>query len=171
MGFSVGDKILYPNRGAGTIVGREHEELVDGFEDYYVIEIRSQRLILRVPMRMMKELGIRRAVSRRKVPRIWEALRSEPQQLPDDFKERQEQIRERLRTGDFMEIAAAVRDLSFRELQAYLTKADTKLLGQGRELLVDEVALVLDRENAEAEQLLDKALSVHADAAAAAAAS
>jgi len=170
MGFSVGDKILYPNRGAGTIVGKEHEELVDGFEDYYVIEIQSQRLILRVPVRMMAELGVRRAISRRRLPRIWETLRSDPQPLPDDFKERQEQIRERLRTGEPMEIAAAVRDLAWRELHAYLTKADTKLLSQGRDLLVDEVALVLDRESVEAEQLLDKALSVHAEAAAAASA-
>jgi len=35
MDFSVGDKVLYANRGAGTIIGVEHEELVDGFEDYY----------------------------------------------------------------------------------------------------------------------------------------
>jgi CarD family transcriptional regulator len=164
MAFSVGDKVLYPNRGAGTIVGTEHQELVDGFEDYFVIEIQSQRLTLRVPRRMMAELGVRRAMSRRKLPRLWEALRSTPQPLPADFKERQEQIRERLRTGEAIAIAEAVRDLSWREKQSYLTKADTKLLAQGRELLADEVALVLNKDSGEAEQKIDKALAVQLEA-------
>jgi CarD family transcriptional regulator len=146
-------------------VGTEQQELVDGFEDYFVIEIQSQRLTLRVPRRMMSELGVRRAMSKRKLPRIWEALRSTPQALPADFKERQEQIREQLRTGDPIAIAEAVRDLSWREHEAYLTKADTKLLAQGRELLADEVALVLDRESSHAEERIDKSLAVQLTAA------
>jgi RNA polymerase-interacting CarD/CdnL/TRCF family regulator len=96
---------------------------------------------------------------------VWATLRDEPQPLPEDFKERQEQIRDKLRSGQPLEIAEAVRDLACRELQSYLTKADAKLLTQGRELLVDEVALVLDKDGVETEQLLDKALAVHAAAA------
>lgn len=162
MDFSVADKVLYASRGAGTIVGVEHQELVDGFEDYYVIEMRSQRLTLRIPVRMMGELGVRRVVRRDELPIVWETLSSTPQSLPDDFKERQEQIKQKLRTGRLLDIVEAVRDLSWRELQAYLTKADAKLLARSRELLVDEVALVLDKENVEAEQMIDEALAVHA---------
>ena len=162
MDFSVGDKVLYANRGAGTIIGVEHEELVDGFEDYYVIEIRSQRLTLRIPMRMMEELGVRQVMRRDELPIVWDTLSGTPQSLPDDFKERQEQIKQKLRTGRLLDIVESVRDLSWRELQAYLTKADAKLLAQSRELLVDEVSLVLDKESVEAEHMLDEALAVHA---------
>jgi len=165
MPFAVGDKVLYPNRGAGTIVDTEHQELVDGFADYYVIEIKSQRLTLRVPTIKAEELGLRRVMSRRKLSRIWATLREASTALPEDFKVRQEQIREKLRSGQPITIAEAVRDLSCRELQSYLTKADAKLLAQGRELLVDEAALVLDRDAAEAAQLLDGALAVHIMAA------
>ena len=160
MDFSVGDKVLYASRGAGTIIGVEHQELVDGFENYYVIELRSQRLTLRIPVRMMGELGVRRVMRRDELPIVWEMLSATPQSLPDDFKERQEQIKQKLRTGRPLDIVEAVRDLSWRELQAYLTKADSRLLAQSRELLVDEVALVLDKESVEAEQMLDEALAL-----------
>ena len=165
MQFSVGDKVLYPNRGAGTIVGTENQELVDGFADYYVIKIESQRLTLRVPMIKAEELGLRRVMSRRKLSRIWATLRDTPAPLPEDFKERQEQVRENLQSGEPIMIAEAVRDLSCRQLQSYLTKADARLLAQGRELLVDEAALVLDKDPVEAAQLLDDALAVHIAAA------
>ena len=161
MKFSVGDKVLYPNRGAGTIVAKEDLELVDGFEGYFVIEVASRRLILRVPMSMMEELGIRRVMARRKLSRVLALLSDPPEPLPDDFKERQEQVREKLRSGQPAEIAETIRDLSCREQQSYLTKADTKLLAQGRDLLIDEAAIVLDKETVAVEQLLDKALSVH----------
>ena len=162
MDFSVGDKVLYANRGAGTIIGVEYQELVHGFEDYYVIETRSQRLTLRIPMRMMEKLGVRLVMHRDELPRVWDTLSDTPQSLLDDFNERQEQIKQKLRTGHPLDIVKAVRDLSCRELQAYLTKADSKLLAQSRGLLVDEVALVLDKESVEAEQMLDEALAVHA---------
>lgn len=162
MDFSVGDKVLYASRGAGTIIALEHQELVDGFEDYYVIEMRSQRLTLRIPVRMMGELGVRQVMRRDELSIVWETLKGIPQSLPDDFKERQEQIKQRLRTGRPLDIVEAVRDLSWRELQAYLTKADSRLLARSRELLADELALVLDKENAEVEQMLDEALAVHA---------
>ena len=161
MEYAIGDKVLYPNRGAGTIIGLEHEELVNGFEHYYVIEVESQRLTLRVPMRMMETLGVRRVMHPDDLPHVLDVLSSPAQSLPDDFKERQEQIRDRLRSGRPVDVAYAVRDLSWREQQTYLTKADSKLLAQGREILADEVALVLDKENVVAEQILDKALGVH----------
>jgi RNA polymerase-interacting CarD/CdnL/TRCF family regulator len=38
MEFSIGDKGMHPNFGAGQITGEEHRELVDGFKHYNVIE-------------------------------------------------------------------------------------------------------------------------------------
>lgn len=160
MEYAIGDKVLYPNRGAGIIIGMEHEELVDGFEHYVVIEIESQRLTLRVPLRMMETLGVRLVMHPDDLSGVLDALGSPAESLPDDFKERQDQIRERLRSGRPVDVAYAVRDLSGREQQTYLTKADSKLLAQGREILVDEVALVLNKENIAAEQILDDALGV-----------
>jgi len=159
MKFSVGDKVMYLHRGAGIITGIEHKELVDGFEHYYVIEIESQRLTLRVPMRMAEELGVRRVMLADKLDEVWSALKGRPRPLADDFKERQEQIRAKLRSGNPVKVAQAVRDLNWREQQSYLTKADAELLAQGLDFLIAEIAAVMDKEIAEVEPMVNVALS------------
>ncbi|MBC8447042.1 MAG: hypothetical protein H8D78_04760 [Chloroflexi bacterium] len=159
MKFSVGDKVMYLQRGAGTITGIEHEELVDGFEHYYVIEIESQRLTLRVPTRMAEELGVRRVMPQAKLDEVWATLKRRPRRLADDFKARQEQIREKLRSGNPVKVAQAARDLTWREQQTYLTKADGELLAQGLELLIAEIAAVMDKAMAEVESMVNAALS------------
>ncbi|MDH7486743.1 MAG: CarD family transcriptional regulator [Anaerolineae bacterium] len=161
MQFSVGDKVMYPHRGAGIITGIEHGELVDGFEHYYVIEIESQRLTLRVPMRMVEELGVRRVMPATSLDEVWATLSRRPRPLADDFKERQEHIRAKLRSGDPVKVAQAVRDLSWREQQSYLTKADAELLAQGLELLIAEIAAVMDKDIGEVESMVNSALSRH----------
>jgi RNA polymerase-interacting CarD/CdnL/TRCF family regulator len=69
-------------------------------------------------------------------------LRSRPRQLPDDYKERQEQIDAEVRTGRVMQLARVVRDLTWHRERAHLTKRDSDLLKQGQELLAAEMALV-----------------------------
>jgi RNA polymerase-interacting CarD/CdnL/TRCF family regulator len=73
---------------------------------------------------------------------VLSTLRSKPQQLPDDYKERQEQIDEKVKTGHVMQLAQVVRDLTWHGERAHLTKRDSDLLRHGQDLLAAEMALV-----------------------------
>ena len=160
MEFSVGDKVMYPSRGAGRIIDVEHQELVDGFEHYYVIEIPNGRLTVSVPMRKMDDLGVRPVMSRAKLARVLDLLSSMPRRLSGDFKERQKRIQEKLRTGRAIQVAEVVRDLAWRERLAYLTKRDTDLLTQGREFLAAEIAMATDTEVTDVNETIDATLVV-----------
>jgi CarD family transcriptional regulator len=160
MQLSIGDKVIYPRHGAGQITGVKHQELVEGFEHYYVIEIFDKRLIIHVPMRKMDELGVRPVMPRAELSRVLDTLGSGPRQLPEDIGERQERIREKLKMGGPIQVAEAVRDLAWRERLARLSKTDSDLLSRGRELLAAEMALVTDTEVTDAEQMIDTALTV-----------
>lgn len=159
MEFSVGDKVMYPSRGAGRIVGVEHQELVDGFEHYYVIEIPDGKLTVRVPMRKADDLGVRLVVSQAKLARLLDVLSGTPSRLPKDFKKRQEQVEEKLKTGEATQIAEVVRDLTWRERLVYLTRRDAYLLDQGREFLAAEIAMVTDTGVADVNETIDMALA------------
>jgi CarD family transcriptional regulator len=113
-------------------------------KQYYVIEIPAQGLTLHVPKRKADTIGVRPAMPQEQLRRVIEILRSRPEQLPDDYKERQEEIWEKLKTGQPLQIAEAVRDLAWHEKQSYLTKKDTDYLDRGRKLLAAEMALVSD---------------------------
>jgi CarD family transcriptional regulator len=160
MEFSVGDKVVHPRHGFGQITRLERLDLVEGFERYYVIEVPDHGLTLHVPVRKMEELGVRPVMSRAKLSRVLETLRGRPRQLSEGYKQRQDWIREKLETGGPLRIAEVVRDLTWHERRAYLTKADSELLTRGRDFLAAEIAVVTDTEIAEAKQTIDTALLV-----------
>ncbi len=157
--FSIGENIVHPSHGAGQIVGIEKQELVSGFHQYYVIEFVGKRLTIRVPERRVEDLGMRNVMSRVRYQAVLETLRSLPDQLPKNFKERRQAVAEMINSGVPKRIAEAVRDLTWRRRAAHLTKSDSELLGEGRERLIAEMALANECDVTEVRLEIDEALS------------
>lgn len=160
MQFSVGDKVMYPKIGAGQIMGVDHRELVQGFKHYYVIQIFTTGATAYVPVRKMDELGVRLVMSQAKLAQVLYTLRDVSRVLSKDYRQRQEQIREKLGTGRPIPIAEVVRDLTWRGEHGRLTKKDQDLLAQGRELLATEMAMATDMEIFATQGMIDAALQV-----------
>jgi CarD family transcriptional regulator len=157
-GFAVGDKVMHPNFGAGKITGEAHRELVQGFEHYFVIEVIRTRATAYVPIRKMKELGVRSVMSREKMVQVLETLRGEPRVLAEDYRQRQAKIEKKLETRRPIPIAEAIRDLSWHKKEKRLTKRDGDLLAKGVDLLATEMALLAEGEIADAQQTIDAVL-------------
>jgi CarD family transcriptional regulator len=159
MGFNVGDKVVHPYHGPGVIIRIEQKEFMESQERYYVIEIPDQGLTLHIPEHRMSVTGVRRAMSAKERRQVLDILRGKPDPLPDDHKERQEQIWEKLKTGESIQVAETVRDLMWHERQAHLTKKDTDYLDRARKMLAAEIALVDDCEVAEANRMVEAILA------------
>jgi CarD family transcriptional regulator len=154
MAFSVGDKVVHPRYGPGRIAGVERWDLTEGERCYYVIEIPDQHLTVRLPVVKADEVGVRPAMSPAKLSQVLSTLRSRPHRLPDDYKERQGEIDVKVRTGNVMELAQVVRDLTWHGERAHLTKRDSDLLRQGQDLLAAEMALVSGDELSDSTNLI-----------------
>jgi CarD family transcriptional regulator len=159
MQFSVGDKVVHPHHGPGRVTSIEHREFLDGKKRYYVIEIPVGELTVYVPRRKADQVGVRAAMSRAKLRRMLDELASKPQRLAEDYRERQERTWEKLRTGRVMQIAQAIRDLTWHKQRAHLTKKDSELLAQGTARLAAEMALVLGTEVTDMEKIIDDTLA------------
>ncbi len=159
MQFSVGDVVVHPHHGPGTITGVERKELLDGKKLYYEIEIPVQELSVFLPRQSMEDMGVRRAMSQTRLPRVLEKLKSQPRTLPKDFRKRQEEIWEQLRTGLVMQLSEAVRDLVWHEKREHLTRKDSEFLAQGKARLAAEISLVTGKPVNAVERLVDETLS------------
>jgi CarD family transcriptional regulator len=159
MRYSVGDKVVHPHHGPGWIAGIEHRELLDGTKRYYVIEVPGQRLTVHMPVRKADEGGMRLAMSQSRFPWVLSMLRGKPHPLPEDYRERQEQIGTQLKTGRVMQLARVVRDLTWHGKIAHLTKTDSGNLKQGRDLLAAEMALVSGDAVSDASKLIEAAMT------------
>jgi CarD family transcriptional regulator len=158
MKFSVGDKVVHPHRGPGCIVEVERREFIQEAKRYYVIDMAVHEMTVHVPVRRVDELGLRPAMPRVKVDRVLDILRSRPHRLPGDYKERQADVWEKIRTSRPIPTAEAVRDLTWRGRHANLTKKDSELLRRGQDFLAAEIALVLDVDLAEVNESIESAL-------------
>jgi len=159
MQFSVGDRVVHPHHGPGRIASVERKEFMDGAKRYYVVEIPGQGLTVYIPVRRADEVGVRPAMPLSRFPKVLRKLRSNPRRLPDDYKERQEQIIEQLRTGRVMQLARVIRDLTWHKERAHLTRKDSDCLKQGQGLLAAEMALVSGDEVSEARELIDSTMA------------
>jgi RNA polymerase-interacting CarD/CdnL/TRCF family regulator len=70
----------------------ERKEFVGEANDYYVIEVPAQEMILYAPKHKINEIGVRPAMRRAKLRRVLDTLRSRPRRLPKDYRERQEKV-------------------------------------------------------------------------------
>lgn len=159
MHFSVGDKVVHPVHGSGRVTAVQHQELVEGFEHYYVLEIIGKGLTVFVPMRKAEELGVRPPKSYSELDHVLSVLKDESEELPDDHKVRQGCIQEKLSSGSLIQVAEVVRDLTVRREEDHLTRADRRLLDQGREIMATEMALVADSRVEDAHQVIDLELA------------
>jgi CarD family transcriptional regulator len=159
MQYSIGDKVVHPHHGPGWIASIERKEIMDGIKLYYVIEIPGQGLTLCMPVGKADEGGMRLAMSQSRFPRVMSMLRGRPHLLPEDYRERQEQISTQLKTGRVMQLARVVRDLTWHRKTAHLTKVDSDYLKQGRELLAAEMALVSGDTISDASKLIEATMT------------
>jgi CarD family transcriptional regulator len=159
MRYSVGDKVVHLHHGPGWIAGIERREILDGIKRYYVIEIPGQGLTLYIPEGKADDGGMRLAMSQSRFPRVLSMLRSRPHLLPENYRERQEEVCAQLKTGRVMQLARVVRDLTWHRQRAHLTKTDSDYLKQGRDLLAAEMALVSGDTVSDASKLIEATMT------------
>ncbi len=159
MQFSVGDIVVHPHHGPGRISAVERWDVDDEDRQYYLVEIPSQSMTVHIPVDKADEAGLRPAISPSRLPQVLSTLRRKPRLLPDDYKERQEQIDATIREGQILPLARAARDLTWHRERAHLTKRDADLLRQVQDLLAAEMALVSGDDLANSIELIDSTLA------------
>jgi RNA polymerase-interacting CarD/CdnL/TRCF family regulator len=106
----------------------------------------------------MDELGVRLVMSPINLIQVLDTLRSVPSTLSNDYKERQEGVREKLEMGLPVPMAETVRDLTWHRKRRHLTPRDEVLLKRGRKRLAAEMALASDADFVEAHELIYRTL-------------
>jgi len=160
----IGQTVVHPNHGIGKITDVTKMDLVDEFKRYYVIDFVTKNLTSRIPIRKMEELKLRTTMSRAKVKKVFTALKAIPQGLPQDYKRRRAQLESEVHSGNPVKIANAVRELTWRKENDRLSTSDSRLLAKGREMLIEEIALVTESETDEAIYRVDQALTAAIEA-------
>mgnify|MGYP001819714204 CR=1 FL=1 len=156
--FKVGDKVVYPHHGAATIVRKERLEFKDEKQNFYVLEIATDQLIVRVPAATAIERGVRPVISKSKARQVFQTLRSEPQEAGSNWSRWYKVLTEKINSGDIFQVAEVIRDLDYAQKIKGISPALKRMLAKARLIIISELQFSLDVSEEEATKRLERAL-------------
>src|SRR5215471_10983343 len=157
--FQIGDKVVYPNHGVGIIEQISSRTIGASVEKFYLLKIKSSSLKVMVPFHNATSVGLRKVVRNGEVQKILDFLTSGKCENHTDWKYRFKENSDKMRTGSLLEVAVVLKSLLLLAKEKPLSFREKKMLERARYLLVTELAMAKNAEEAEVEDLLTKALA------------
>ena len=156
--YAVGDDVVYPRHGAGTVTGIEQREVLGRQRDYLTIEIAHNRMTVMVPVENAERAGLRKVVGAGAVDEVLEVLRGDATRMPERWSQRYKHNQEKLGTGDIFEVAEVVRNLAIRDAGKGLPTGEKQLLTKAKKILASELMYARDLGEDEAMEFLEDVL-------------
>ena len=159
MTFRIGDKVVYPNHGVGTIEQISSRNISGQAESFYLLRINANSLTVMVPFTNVESVGLRKIIKQAEVNKIMTYLSNGDCRAHADWKWRFKENSEKMRTGSLLQVAEVMKSLLKLSRTKPLSFREKKMLDRARYLLVSELATVKNVPDKGAETLIDKSLA------------
>src|SRR5205814_8285645 len=106
--YKVGDKVVYPHHGAGTVVKKESRTVLGQKREYLTIKILHNDMTVNVPTENADAVGLRKVIDEQMVTKVMKALTGDGTQMPKNWNRRFKHNRDKMKTGDIFELAEVV---------------------------------------------------------------
>jgi CarD family transcriptional regulator len=156
--FKVRDKVVYPHHGAATIIKREKIEFAGEKQEYYVLQVATDQLTLRVPVENAIERGVRPVISKNKARQVFATFKDEPQEAGANWSRWYKLLTEKINSGDIFQVAEVVRDLTHAQQVKGISPALKRMLAKARLIIVSELQFSLALSEEKTIEKLDRAL-------------
>jgi CarD family transcriptional regulator len=159
--FQVGDQIIYPLHGVGTIEAIEEKEILGKKRIYYIVNVPQTRMQMMIPQDKAESFGIRKLVQ----PSVFEELLENFNKGVTDpllYKNQKyctDLNTKKMKSGDILKGTEIIRDLTRKNLLGKLGKEDTKMLESARYMFISEMMQVRCMTKEKATDLLDSVLA------------
>ena len=158
--FNVGDNIVYPMHGAGTIDAIEEKEILGEKHQYYVIKMPGEVKIM-VPTAKAESMGVRSVIDGQSANKVLQLLEQDETEMSDNCNKRYRENLDKMKTGDIYQVADVVRNLSFKQKEkGSLSTGEKKMLNNAKLILVSELVLAEHASKDEIEKLVDNKIDM-----------
>ena len=157
--YKVGDKVVYPHHGAGTIVKKETREVLGEKREYLTIKILHNDMTVNVPSENCDKVGLRKVIDEQMVEKVVKALTGNGTQMPKNWNRRFKHNRDKMKTGDIFELAEVVRNLSLRDHEKGLSTGEKQMFVKAKKILASELMYAKEMDEDEAAEWLDGVLA------------
>ena len=155
--FSEGDMAVYPAHGVGLIKAIETQTIGGVDQSFYVMKILDNDMTIMIPTTTSPNVGLRAIISSEEVAKVIEILQERDIIITaQTWNRRYREYMEKIKTGSVFEVAVVLRDLFLLKEDKDLSYGERKMLDTAKSLLVKELSLAKQMEEAMIEQQIEK---------------
>ena len=157
--YKLGDKVVYPHHGAGTVVKKETREVLGQKREYLVIKILHNDMTVSVPSENAEKVGLRKVSDQKMMDLVLKALTGGSTEMPKNWNRRFKHNRDKMKTGDILELAEVVRNLSLRDHEKGLSTGEKQMFVKAKKILASELMYAKQMDEDEASAWLEEVLA------------
>jgi len=159
MTFQVGEKVVYPNHGVGTIENISLRSFGTQQERFYLLRLSPSSMTVMVPFSHAGEVGLRKVTKCSEINRVLTYLAAGRPSCAQDWKDRFKENSDKMKGGSLLEIAEVFKALLIIQLAKPLSFREKKMLERARSMLLLETSVAKAVPESEAAVLIARALA------------
>lgn len=146
--FNIGDKVVYPMHGAGTIEAIEKKEMLGKSEDYYIIKMPVDDVKVMVPTEKAANIGVRGIANKEEAEKVYSLLEKPMEELSCDsnWNKRYSSNIDKIKSGSLKDVTEVYKELSHRHMEKGLSLGEKKMLTTSKNILLSELVLSEDED-------------------------
>jgi CarD family transcriptional regulator len=157
--YEVGENVVHPHHGAGTVVNREVRTVLGQEREYLTIKILHNDMTVNVPAENAERVGLRKVSDDDMVEQVLEVLHGSGTKMPKNWNRRFKYNRDKMKTGDIRELAEVVRNLSLRDQEKGLSTGEKQMFVKAKKILASELMYAKGFDEEGAAAWLDEVLT------------
>lgn len=159
MTFEIGEKVVYPNQGVGTIENISTRKFGNQNEDFYLLRLVYNSMTVMVPFSNVGSIGLRRITKASEIAEVLNYLATGACRNCPDWKCRFKLNSDKMQSGNLPQIAEVLKGLLILQAEKPLSFREKKMVERARHMLVSEISIARGVPAAEAETALRTALA------------
>ncbi len=159
MAFQIGEKVVYPTQGIGTIENVSARSFGNTFERFYLLRLASGSIKVMVPFSHVSEIGLRKLTTNGEWSTVLTFLSSGRCACCRDWKNRFKENSDKMRAGNPLQIAQVLKSLLLLQRDKPLSFRERRMLDQARQTLIVELSISRGMEQGEAAGVIQRALA------------
>lgn len=159
MTFQIGDKVVYPNQGVGTVENISSRCFGSAAERFYLLRFVCNSMTVLVPFSNAANIGLRRVTKDREISRVLSYLSNGSCACSSDWKVRFKENTDKMQSGDLLRAAEVFKSLVQIHVDKPLSFREKKMLDRARHMLVSEISISRSIPEITALNVLQRALS------------
>jgi CarD family transcriptional regulator len=156
--FKVGQKVVYPNHGIGTIEQIEQKQIGSALLPFYTLRLAATNSVVLVPVANANEVGLRPPITSAECELLLKSLADDFQQPSSDWKDRFKEFTDKMRSGDVFDASEVLKNLTYLSHTKPLSFREQRMLERARYLVVSELAAVCRQPECNIEPRIEQAL-------------